>query len=271
MKISQHTDNKGRGRPKLSSEEKLLRYEAHWVETFRALRDGVPEIEGKIRSTSGTLMKVSGQEKLLILNEQDRETLSIMLPGQVLRTVRQSKFTSTPEDIQNWRNQVQMEEEKFKRVTLGHEIITTKISAIPAERELWEALKRARTAPQVRRICSRSKIWLKPRWEFPDGSHIEWWPYRRALYKYAEEFCQAKLDTRYPGRDARESGDYRRIEYFARAMAGLSLGFAASTAIERLRKMKHSRMCRCWRCTLKIAPRYRPSLARFLAGKQTAS
>lgn len=264
MKMSQPTDNKRRGRPKIVNEEELLRYDALWVWTFCGLRDGAAETEGKTRGTSGTFMKVSGQEKLLIMSEHGRETVTTMLPGEAPRSVRQSKFTSTPEEVQSWRSQVQKEEGKFKRLTLGHETVTTKISAIPAERKLWEALKRAGTATQVRRICSLSRVWLKPQLEFPDGSHIEWWLYRRALYKYAEKVCRVKLDPRYPGRDNRESGDYRRIEHLARAMTGLSLGVAVSTAIERLRKMKHSRNCRCWRCYLKIAPRYRLSLARFL-------
>jgi hypothetical protein len=211
------------------------------------------------------LMKVTGQEKLLIMSEQDRETVHVILPGEAPRTVRQPKFTSAPEEIQSWRNRVQSEEEKLRRITMGYETMRTKISALPAERQLWEGLKRAHTPAQVRRIWSRSKLWLSPRLEFPNGGHIELWLYRRALYKYADKFCRAKLDSRYPSRDERESGDYRRIEYFARVMAGLTLGFAPSTAVERLRKMKHTRRCDCWRCVLKIAPRYRQSLARFLS------
>jgi hypothetical protein len=94
-------------------------------------------------------------------------------------------------------------------------------------------------------------------------------PYPKALHEHAESFCRAKLDSRYPGRDERRSGDYRRIEYLARVMAGLSLPkpISPSYSIELLRKMKHSDECSCWRCELNIAPRYRCSLAQFLLNR----
>jgi hypothetical protein len=267
MKIGQVTNNKPRGRPRIANAEDLLRYEALWVYTFRGLRDGDPETEVETRGTSGMLMKVSGQEKLLIMREQDREKVHITLPGKPPRTLRQPKFTSTPGEMESWHSRVREEQKKFRRVTMGHETTKTKVPALPAERNLWEALKRACTGAQVRRIYSLSKLWLTPRIEFPEGGHMELWTYRRALYKHAHEFCQAKLDSRYPGRDKRESGDYRRIEHLARVMAGLSLAkpIAPSYSIELFRKMKHLRRCRCWRCILKIAPRYRCSLARLLS------
>jgi hypothetical protein len=138
------------------------------------------------------------------------------------------------------------------------------VSVIASERPLWDALKRAETASQVRKICTRSKIWLNPRIEFPDGGFAEYWPWRRVLYRDAEKFCQAKLDLRYPRLDKRESGDYRRIEFLSRVMAGLTMRLAPSTAVETLRKMKHPQHCSCWRCYLEIAPRYRRSLAHLL-------
>lgn len=265
MKIVQSTDNKRPGRPTLASNEELLRYEALWVDTLQGLRDGAPATKVESRGTSGMFVKVSGQEKLPIMSKQDREKMHIIFPGQIPRIVRQPKFTSTPDELVSWKVRTEEEEEKFNSITRGDVPIMRIVQAVPSERQLWEDLKRARTAAQVRRICGRSKLWLKPRWEFPNGGHIEWWPYRRALYKYAEKFCRAKVDRRYPSRDSRDSGDYRRIEYLARVMAGLSLGIAATTAVERLRKMKHTRQCQCWRCNLKIGPRHRLSLARFLA------
>src|SRR5262249_27220193 len=140
--------------------------------------------------------------------------------------------------------------------------------ATPNERDLWEALKRARTASQVRRIYARSKIWLVHRMDFPSGGYIDWsWsPFPKALYDHAADFCRAKLDPRYPARDKRESGDYRRIEYLARAMAGVSLlkPISRSYSVELLRKLKHLDICECWRCRYQIAPRFPRTLVQFL-------
>jgi len=124
--------------------------------------------------------------------------------------------------------------------------------AIRGESHLFHALVGATTAPQVRRICKRSKFWLKFRMDWPGGSFFEdFTACPRLLYDQAEEFCLAKLDPRYPARDKRPSGDDRRIEYFARVMAGLSMlpkAYKPSYAVEVLRKIKHKNGCQCWRC-----------------------
>jgi len=196
---------------------------------------------------------------------QGLEQLYIEGVGKNPHVIRQPKFGTTPDEIRQWRTRVQNEQDQFERAVLNPVPVRVRVAAIPSERQLWEALKRASTAAQARRICSRSKIWLKPRMEFPNGGFAEWWWFRRILYQRAREFCFAKLDPRYPRRDQRESGDYRRIEYLARVMAGLTVGLAPSTAVELLRKMKHLRRCDCWRCLSGIGPRYHRSLVQFLA------
>jgi hypothetical protein len=276
MKLGQHTENRPHGRPRRPQAQKLLLSEAIWVGIFCHLRDGLSERTVVTHGTSGTFIRArEDRDKMFVTTADEtreqggREKLILILPGEAPRTVRQPKFINTPDEMQRWLSKARNIEEKFERVTMGDEARIMKAPAVPAERQLWEALKRARTAAQVRRICSRSKVWLKSRLEFPSGSFIDWsWsPYPRALYEHAAEFCRAKLDNRYPGRDQRESGDYRRIEYLARVMAGLSLAkpISSSYSIEVFRKMKHPRQCKCWRCTLKIAPRYQRSLARFLS------
>lgn len=254
MKLEQPIEKKRPGRPRETSHEELLRYEGLWVDTFRGLRDGNPEIETVIPARWATFVKSSGQ---------GRERLQINVAGEPPHTVLQPKFTTTPDEIRHWRSRVQSEQDQFEQA-IGSPVLVN-VPPIPSERQLWEALKRARTAAQVRRICSRSKIWLRPREEFPGGGFAEYWPFRRVLYRDAAEFCRAKLDPRYPRRDQRKSGDYRRIEYLARVMAGLTVWLAPSTAVDMLRKLKHAEQCMCWRCILRIAPRYPISLARFLA------
>ena len=256
MKLSQPTEKRLPGRPKEASEAELLRYEALWVDTFRGLRDGNPEIETEVPAGSSMFIKRSGP---------GQEQLYIEGFGKPPRVIRQPKFSTTPDELRSWRSRVQKEQDQFEEAMLDPAPVRAKVAAIPSERRLWEALKRADNATRVRRIYSQSNIWLKPRLEFPGGGFIEHWPFRRILYRDAEAFCLAKLDPRYPGRDQRKSGDYRRVEYLARVMAGLTVRLAPSTAVEMLRKMNHTEQCTCWRCLMKIAPRYPISLARFLA------
>jgi len=236
--------------------EELLRCEFLWVDTFRGMRDGNPEVETEIPALHGMFIKRSGTGP---------EQLYVERMGEPTRVIRQPKFDTTPDEIRQWRDRAQTEQDQFELAMHNPAMVPIRTTAIPSERRLWEALKRAKTGAQVRRIHTRSKIWLKPRLELPGGGFFEYWPFRRVLYRDADRFCRAKLDPRYPGRDQRPSGDYRRIEYLARAMAGVTLRLAPSTAVEKLRKMKHPELCQCWRCFMGIAPCYPTSLARFLA------
>jgi hypothetical protein len=250
-KMPQPIENKARGRPAIVVDD-LLHYECRWIFDLSGMRDGTFNPEAEIPA-SGYFIKASGQP---------RESIHISVPGRLSHTVQQPKLSTTPKENQEWKDRTKLEEARFQ------EAINTRFTTavyIPDERNYWDALKRARTASAVRRICSLSKIWLKPRREFPNGGFAEYWPYRSVLYKCAEQFCRAKLDSRYPARDQRETGDYRRIEYLARGLAGLTLGRAASTGVELLRKLQHFEQCTCWRCMLGIAPRFPKSLSEYLS------
>lgn len=255
-KLSQLIEKRPAGRPRKATDDELLRYEGLWVDTFRGLRDGNPEIVSEVPSVPSMFIRRSGP---------GQEQLYVESSGSPPRIIRQPRFSTTPDELRTWRSLVQKEQDEFESAIHSTVPVRVIAPAILSERQLWEALKRARAAAQVRRICSQSKRWLKPRQEFPGGGFAEYWPFRRILYRDAEAFCRAKLDPRYPCRDQRDSGDYRRVEYLARVMAGLTLRLAPSTAVEMLRKMKHAEQCMCWRCLMGIAPRYPTSLARYLA------
>jgi len=196
----------------------------------------------KIPGGSGTAMfvKTAGQ---------DRDTLQILRSGEKLRRISAHKAMG-----EEWRERVRQEEEEFDAISTGRKTVTVEAPPIMGEPHLWEALKKANNAAQVRRICRRSKYWLK--WEFEgeiNGKHFysrvpSYCP--KALYDKAEKFCEAKLSDRYPGSSERPSSDDKRIEYLARVMAGLSLKspIAPATAVDVLRKMKHTEQCLCWRC-----------------------
>jgi hypothetical protein len=273
--MAQPTKNRPRGRPSFLDLSLLLQSEGIWVELFCNLRDGKRADRVETRASSGIFIKAShDQEKSYVssggeIREQaGRETIYTAVPGEKPQIVRQPKIIESPEEMQNWKNKAQSVDDNFQRMVMGDETRMVTMPAVPAERHIWEALKRARTAAQVRRAYSRSKIWLKSRQDYPDGGYWDWdWsPYPRELHRRAEEFCKSKLDRRYPARDKRPSGDYRRIEYLARVMAGLSLSkpISPSYSVEVLRKLKHPGTCNCWRCVNKIAPRYPLNLAQFL-------
>lgn len=259
MKLPHPAESKRRGRRRKAADEELLRYEGLWVDTFTGLRDGTPETETVIHARSGMFVKSSGGE---------RERVYSHVPGEAPRVALEPRFSTTPNEKRRWKLRTQEEEKQFEKTILTPHVDIA--PAIPAERNLWEALKRAQTPAQVRRICSRSKIWLRPRIEFPSGGFAEYWPFRRVLYQRAQEFCRAKLDPRYPGRDQRASGDYRRIEYLARVLAGLTVGLSPSTAVERLRKMKHPEGCECWRCSLGIGSQNDKTLVQLLCERGRA-
>src|SRR5271167_2320775 len=84
-----------------------------------------------------------------------------------------------------------------------------------SEPRIWQALVTAKTAAEVQKACRESRRWLNPDWQ---GR-----PYVQDLYDHAEEFIRAKKDVYYPRRD---SSDGKRVTFFARAMAGISLGMS---------------------------------------------
>ena len=246
----------GRGRKKLVDLGKLLFNENAWTQTFLGLRDGQNETEANIPGGYGSamLLKSIGEHK---------ETLNIRQPGKQAIEYSVDKTVSKGQEFRPAKRQqaearMQRAEKEFEDMETGEKTQNVILAAIPAERNLWESLKRARSAAQVRRICRRSKYWLKFEWSGEWNGRA--WnfqtpsPYPRALYDHAEKFCQAKLGKRYPsgGKQDRRSSDDKRVEYLARVMAGLSLypPIAPATAVNLLRKTKHKPGCPCYRCTV---------------------
>lgn len=220
--------------PKPADLNELLFYERAWTNVFRGLRDGSPETEEEILGGRGVAIFVKQ-------SSQDREKLFVFRSGEKPLKRSTNKALSAS---QEWRAIVRKEEKEFEKLETGQKVARVRHRAIPGEPRLWEALKRAHNAAELRRICRRSKHWLK--WEWSGEIEGRHWYQRapsacpKALYDHAQEFCQAKRDERYPASD-RPSSDDKRIEYLARVMAGLSLPnpIRAATAVGLLRKMKH--------------------------------
>ena len=112
---------------------------------------------------------------------------------------------------------------------------------ITSEPEVWKIVVAASAAADVEEACRQSKRWLNP--------ERRGRPYVQDLFDHAAAFVRAKKQNVYYPR--RPSGDEQRVIFFARAMAGISLGLSPNTGIDRLRKIKHGGKCPCIHCDSK--------------------
>jgi len=204
--LDKNEDKSGRGRcgrPRIDL-GKLQFWEQQWFFTFKGLRDGT--------ETNLTTWE-------LIQDHQAWE--------KSVRSKRPAHVTSLTEHRQWNRGQAQRAADCFEIVEIP--LKEDKDQPNEAERSVWEALKRARTPAQVRRVCKMSHYWLNPTKR----------AFTLSLYNHAENFLAAKADSRYPGRDRRKSGDDKRLNYLARAMAGIMHGkMSPVTSVDKLRKLK---------------------------------
>jgi hypothetical protein len=117
-------------------------------------------------------------------------------------------------------------------------------------REIWRALIRARTAPELKEACDR--------WEhLADVRAMGFQCFAAHVITNAKQFLSMKRNKRF---SRSLYADNSRLEYLARGMAGVLVGVSPMTAIERLRNMKHdgtgplfdvkTNNCKCWHCDL---------------------
>jgi len=273
--MRQVIENRGRGRPPYYNRKILLMWEGAWVMLFCGLRNGVSASREEQRGSSGIFIKASrDNEKIFDSSEGStkeiggRQTITTSIPGERPTTIVQPQCIETEEEKQDWENKVKAVDEGFQRIVMGDEARRVTIPGRPPERHIWEILKRATDGAEIRRAFVQSEIWLKTYWQFGEKSFIDmsWQPFPNALYWYSYEFCNSKLDSRYPSKDERPSGDYKRIEYFSRVMAGLTLDdiLLPSYSVDILRRMKHDENCFCWRCAAEVKPRFSRSLSEYL-------
>lgn len=264
------------GRARKIDLDSLVDGEIAWVALFCSLRDGAPETVTERYGSSGTFIRATHDEEKMYVDVDGetkeiggRQTLTASVPGEEPQILRQPKIIGSAEEMKAWEEKAQSFQDKLNRITMGEEPRKYVVPAVPPEKHIWQALLRASSPAQVRRAYSRSKIWLITRVDYPGGGFQDWsWaPLPRGLYRNAAAFCEAKRNPRYPARDKRKSGDYRRIEFLARVMAGLSLPrpIRPSYSIEVFKKIKHLEGCNCWRCVRELAPRYKRSLANYLS------
>ena len=136
------TENKGRAGRKPVDLRTLIFWEWHWWQAFSLIRDGV----------------IGGQE-----------IDGGLFPVADWKDPVRPAWMTHPGAIHEWEKKVR--EDYYSRF----EQKSYYSKGVPVERHLWEALKRARTARQVRRICSQSR----------------WRSRLSNLYEHAEEFLHA--------------------------------------------------------------------------------
>src|SRR5262245_33542292 len=87
----------------------------------------------------------------------------------------------------------------------------------PAEPELWDRLRTATTAAEVRVVCEKSEYWLNPQ----RGASL----FNNTLMKFADEVVVARRHPRYP-KSSRPTSEGRQMQFLARVLAGLLVGLS---------------------------------------------
>ena len=101
---------------------------------------------------------------------------------------------------------------------------------------VWESLKRARSQRAVRKVAVQMRAWARKlmpgaaRWRWSD-------PLIPVVNKRAEELVRAKRLPSYP-RSSRPRSDDKRVEWFAKVLAGLESDIAPATAVKSLGRIR---------------------------------
>ncbi len=115
------------------------------------------------------------------------------------------------------------------------------------KQQAWGKLKQARSVREVQQAVSSLHKWKKqPMLQaglFP-GEHIGRFrsveEFLRALYSYAMDLIQAKRLRSYPKSDRPKSDD-KRIQFFAKVLAGLDLGIRPAYTVKLLKGWQYPR------------------------------
>ena len=114
-------------------------------------------------------------------------------------------------------------------------------------REAWEQVKKARTAEEIRRAADSIRRWAG---QFHTSGGLEWLTtledaaganFSGAIRAHALKLLRAKRLPNYPRLPS--TNDDKRIQFFAKVLAGLTLGLAPATATKRL---GHWRLSKDW-------------------------
>lgn len=200
----------------------LLFWEAQWYQVFRQLRGLMPSAEIAL-----------GRRRYRGLLEEELQELQKQMKSEV--PGYSGGLTEIPKDHKD------VDALIFREGRIQE--IKNELKRRPnlSEPAVWRALVAAGNGKEVLAACQKSKRWLNPEW--PGRSFV------RTLWENAGPFAKAKSYVYYP---RRESGDQKRVAFFARAMAGIACDISPVTAIDKFRKMKHGPKCPCADCRAKV-------------------
>lgn len=123
-------------------------------------------------------------------------------------------------------------------------------SPIFPQAEIWEELKRAGSAKEMQKALAGVEKYLRKGWRRPpvdrflglmplSWAETVWGKLVRAAQDRADDLVQAMDLPHYP-RTQRPSSDLKRIEFFAKVLAGLALGLSPLTTTKRLSRWRPS-------------------------------
>src|SRR5437879_3205970 len=103
---------------------------------------------------------------------------------------------------------------------------TAVIEPVMPKPELWESLKRARSEREIRDAANVMRRWVADQQPRMTGAST----FPDVIGAHAKELIEARELPSYPRSDRPRSDD-KRIEFFAKVLAGLEIGIASATAI----------------------------------------
>jgi hypothetical protein len=148
---------------------------------------------------------------------------------------RQQRSFDSP--VKAWLYSVENKEREKAMRADWYESRMTLVRRLHAEHRIWKRFKEARSPGQVRSI-------------FRDSHHLKTKYQGTSIQKYADKIAAALRSKDCPKSD-RPSSDERFLLYLARVMAGIWMGYEASTAVRILRTSAHHKICPCKSCRKK--------------------
>ncbi len=195
MKIDKTT-----GRSERANLERLKTEAIGWAEFLYTLRDGQPGLVEKVKWNPFKTVDSGGGKKVRM--RTSRIICAQILPLKATRAVMDELYKQLKKN-KGW---------VFLRPTLPN-------------RAAWERLKKARTVLEVRRAAGT----MRANFYLPSGSSK---PASVFIREHADDLLLAKKLPHYPRQAA--SNDDKRIVFFAKILAGLSLGIRPLYATKRL-------------------------------------
>jgi len=202
----------------------LLKVAANnWAEFFYTLRDGMPGYVLKVEwepVRKGDCLVAAKERPLIVEGAGPSRKARRVIVAEFVPTEKSSGQIPMAFRDDNW----------------------SVVWPVKPQRNIWERFRDAENLGEHRRAVSKIKQWWESR--FPGGDQLPV-PSETVLTS-REQFpllaSRSLFDAKglwlYPGSKTRKTSDDKRIEFFAKAMAGLIYGKAPATALRALTNVR---------------------------------